>query len=89
MKTSYIGDVLTITAEKQEDKLLLSVIAKTAEEMSYVSELADGRVKAAQAKMHESTVALASFISEHVPKASLASRIISWVKEKWQCQKWW
>ncbi len=76
MKTSYIGDELKVTAKSREDKLLLSVIAKVAEEMSYIVELADDRVKAAQRQMHET---IADYKYKEEPKG-LVSRIISWVR---------
>jgi hypothetical protein len=63
-----------ITAEGDSDKLLLSVIAKMAEELSVVTEMADGRIKAAQNKMHEATTALA----EYQKDTALSSRIAAW-----------
>ena len=49
------GERLIVAADRESDKLVLSVVAKVAEEMAYISELADSRVKAAQQKMHEAT----------------------------------
>lgn len=43
MKAEYKGNVLTIKAEKQADHLPMSVIVKLAEEIAYLSELADTR----------------------------------------------
>jgi hypothetical protein len=80
MKTSCTNNVLTITAEKHEDRLALSVLAKIAEEMAYLAELSDCRVAAAQAKMHKATIELAEFISEQTPNKSLVSRIISRIR---------
>lgn len=78
MKTSYIDGELKITAERREDRLLLSVIAKVAEEMAYVAELADDRVKAAQRKMHETVAEY-----RHKEPECLISRISSWVRGLW------
>jgi hypothetical protein len=60
MKISYMENVLRVTAEKREDKLILSIIAKVTEEMSYIEELSSNRVSNAQRRMHEATEELAA-----------------------------
>lgn len=55
MKTKYVGKTLVVTAENGADALHLSVVAKVAEEISYIAELADARIRDAQHKMHEAT----------------------------------
>lgn len=83
MRTSFAGGVLTVRSEREGDRLPLSVIVKLAEEITYVLEIDEGRVKAAQSKMHEATMELADFVSKYQPRESLISRIISWAKEGW------
>lgn len=82
MKTDqhYKNTTVTFRPECDSDKLILTVIVNLVEELCVVTGVADGRVKNAQRKMHESTTVLAEFISNYKPNKSLISRMALWLK---------